>query len=102
MLRLKPQPTFTAKVKIPDPAGEPMEFTATFKHKTKTEFEDFKTRTAGKSDLETVAEVLIGWDGVDAPFSGEALQTLLDSYPGASFAISKAYGIALFEGRQGN
>lgn len=100
-LRLKPAPTFRAKVSIPDPAGEPFDVDCEFRHMGRAEFEKFTQENKGKSDVETVRAILVKWHDA-VPYSDEALAQVLDAYPGAAFAISEAYGRALFQGRRGN
>lgn len=100
-LRLKPNPTFRAKVSIPDPAGEPFDVDCEFKHMGRAEFEKFTQGNKGKSDIETVRSILVRWHD-EVEYTPAALANLLDAFPGAAFAISEAYGRALFQGRRGN
>lgn len=105
MLKLQPNPTFTAKVGIPVPGQDkPAEITCIFAHMDRDEFKVFAApdAAAARSDAESLQRILRGWEGVDAPFSAEAVATLCRQYHGAAFAISSAYVAELTKARLGN
>ena len=52
-----------------------------------------------RSPRPLVAEIIVGWDGVQEPFSKEALETLLDNYPAAAKVIYDVYFPAVAEGK---
>lgn len=101
MLRLKPNPTFRAKALIPDPGGPAFDLDCEFKHMGKAEFAAFSAESGKRSDIENVKAILVRWHD-EAAYSEESLAALLDAFPGAAFAISEAYGRALYQGRKGN
>lgn len=103
MFVLKPKPTFKVPVVIPTPSGDKGKFTVEFKHKGKKELQEFFDVTEDKesSDLDKLAEIVVGWAGVDTPYNKEALEQLLDAYPVAAITLYRAYNAALFEGKVG-
>lgn len=105
MLKLKPNPTFKAKVEIHVPGeSTPAEVKVEFKHKTKDELEAFFTgpEAKGRSDVDTVLSIACGWEGVDAPFDAENLATFFANYHGAARAIVVAYTEEITAARRGN
>ena len=104
MLKIKHDPTFIAKVEIPIPGGSKAEVKIEFKHKTKAELDSFLNSEEAKtrSDLDTMMEVVKGWAGIDAEFSRESMDALLDQYHGAARAIISAYLLELTQARLGN
>lgn len=104
-LRLNPEPTFRAKVGIPVPGQEQAEqIVCVFKHMTRDEYADFSSpaKADARSDLDSLCALLVGWEGVDAPYSRDALATVLQSYHGAAHAIATAYVTELTKARLGN
>ncbi|EGK71903.1 Phage protein [Methyloversatilis universalis FAM5] len=102
--KLKPNPTFQAKVKIAVPGQDkPEVITFTFRHKTKVELEAlFSEASKQTSDVDLVAEIATNWDVADAPFNREALEELFQNYHGAALAIVDAYHQQLQAARLGN
>ena len=104
-LRLNPAPTFRAKVGIPVPGQEkPEVIVCEFKHMTRDAFRAFSEQVnAGTvSEVDSLMAMLAGWDGVDAPFSREAVQTMVQAYHGAAYAIAQDYARELTAARLGN
>lgn len=106
MFALNPNPTFKTEVTIPLPGGKDGKVKFVFKHKgrkaLKEFFDSLGEGDTARPDHESLMELIADWDGVDAKFSEEALETLLDNYPGAARAIFEAYNRGLFEGREKN
>jgi hypothetical protein len=104
MLKLQPNPTFTAKVGIPVPGGEAVEVSLTFKHMTRAELEQFLTGqdAAKRPDLETVMAIVQGWDGVDAPFSRQSVEAVLSQYHAFARTVVGAWVNELTQARLGN
>lgn len=105
MFKLQPNPTFKVDVTIPRPEGDgTIKFE--FKHKGRKALKEFYDSIGegdnSRPDLEVVLDLIAGWSGVDTPFSPEALDDLLDNYPGSTGAIFEAYRKGLVEGRQKN
>lgn len=104
-LKLIPSPTFRAKVGIPVPGQETLEYiTCEFKHMTRDAFRVFSERvTAGDvGELESLMEMLVGWEGVDMPFSRDAVASLIQAYHGAAYVIAQDYARELTAARMGN
>lgn len=105
MFKLQPKPTFKCQVSIPSPDGEG-KLTVVFKHKGKKDLQEFfKSLTEGdnlREDADALMDLMDSWEGVDAEFSRDNLETLLDNYPGAAAAFMTAYSKALNEGRTKN
>lgn len=104
MLKLQPNPTFRAKVGIPLPGGEKAEVVFTFKHMTRDALERWLTGedAAKRSDVESVMDVVSGWDGIDADFSRDSVDALLQQYHAAARSIIGAYVSELSAARLGN
>ena len=91
MFQLEPSPTFTAPVAIPLPGGETATIDFIFKHKKKAAFQQFVDSIKDQPELATCAEVVSGWANVNAEYSIEALESMLDNYHGAALAILQSY-----------
>lgn len=113
MLKLKPDPRFTAPVLVPVPGREAVEIALRFRHKSRAELAEFSARAmkahGDGADLELLLEVVDGWEravvddsGNAVPFSSEALAALIDAYPGAVMAILRGYFAAHNEARTKN
>lgn len=109
MFRLNPNPTFKAQVALSIPGqATPLEITVEFRHKTATALQDWRSRAKGRTDVDNVAEIIAGWDGVFAddgtpvPYSATALATLLDNYSAAKWELVAAYHAELTEAKQKN
>lgn len=104
MLKLKANPTFKAKVGIPVPGGEPVEVEFEFRHMTRDALNAFLTgpKAAKRSYEDTIAQIVVGWSGVDADFSKEAVTELCQNYLGAPTAILESFGKELAATRLGN
>ena len=104
MLKLNPNPTFKAKVKINAPGGETHEVTFVFKHMTRAALEAFLTGKDAKSrkDEDTILAIAEDWEGVDNVFSRESLTSLFQNYHSAARSIVEAYILELTQARLGN
>jgi len=105
MLKLQPNPTFRAEVGIPVPGQpEPVKIWCVFAHMDRDEFRAFAApeASASRSDAQSLQRILRGWEGVDAPFSEEAVAKLCQQYHGAAFAISSVFVQELTKARLGN
>lgn len=103
LLKLKPDPTFTAAVKIPAPVGE-IAIKVVYKHMTKDAYNAFIKSETDKSrtDEEALADIVTGWEEVDAPFSQENLRELCQQYHAAARVIVETYITELTQFRRGN
>jgi hypothetical protein len=100
-LSLKAAPTFKAKVGIPVAGGNPVPVEFVFKHRTKSDLEKFIAARAGASDLDSICEMLDGWDLAE-PFDREGVEALLENYAGAALAIYVAYVDELLQAKAKN
>lgn len=103
MLTLKAPETFAAKVTILDAGGGEHAVEFTFRHKTLAELSTFLYgEHEGRGDVDALMEIVAGWSGVDAEFSRENLERLLQNYGGSAFAIAAGYRDALVGARAKN
>jgi hypothetical protein len=100
MLRLQPNPTFTAQVQIPVAGGEPEPVQFEFKHRTRDETRELVERKE-LTDDELVMAVACGW-GLVEEFNAKNVHTLLQSYQAAAGAIYSTYLAQLSGVRLGN
>lgn len=101
MLKLKPDPTFKAKVLVPIPGGESQPVVFEFKHKTRDDFRKWIDRPAGESDVQEILAIAVGWDLAD-PFDAEHVGLMVQNYYGSPMAVVQAYIEELTKARQGN
>ena len=89
-LKLIANPTFKFIVGIPVAGGEPAPVEMIFKHRTKTELDEFIKTRADKTDAESFTDMVVGWDLEDT-FSAASVDTLLENYAGAGLATFRVY-----------
>ncbi|WP_055336310.1 phage tail assembly chaperone [Ralstonia solanacearum] len=106
MFSINPKPTFAAEATIPVAGGGTEKLNLLFKHKRRDDVREFFARasegTDGESDADVLLEIVEGWKDVDAPFSREALDRLVQNYPAAPRAIFDTYLAELTGQRRGN
>ena len=106
MFALQPKPTFTKEVVLTVPGGGEGKFKGVFQHKGKTELREFFASISNpekpRPDIDSVLEVLVGWEGVDQKFSKENVELMLENYFGAAIAILNAYSTGYFEAKEKN
>lgn len=98
---LKANPTFAAKVAFPVAGGKSVDVLVTFKHRTKTELDEFLKTRDGRTDVESFMEMVVGWDLEDA-FNRENVELLLENHLGVALATWKAYLDELVQHRTKN
>ncbi|MFZ4537817.1 phage tail assembly chaperone [Propionivibrio sp.] len=96
MFKLEPNPTFFAPVSIHVPGQGLGTFEAEFRHLAKAERDTFHAGLGETTNLDALAGIVTGWRGIDAPFSRDNLERLLDEYQGAVDALFKAYFTELY------
>jgi hypothetical protein len=101
MLKLKPDPTFFAKVSIPVPGAKPASVKFQFRHKTKDEAEKWRQSVDGRDDVELILDIACGWDLAEA-FDEENVGFLVQNYIGAGIAVVRTYLEELAGARLGN
>jgi hypothetical protein len=100
--KLKPNPTFRAKVGIPIPGGDPELVEFEFRHRTLEGLQSWqKECDAGMTNRELFDSIVVGW-GLTDEFNADNSALLLQNYPGSIIAISRAYIGELTNARLGN
>lgn len=89
-LKLVAAPTFKAKVGIPVAGGKAVDVEFVFRHRTKSELDEFIKTRAEKSDADSFMDMCSGWD-LDDEFNKENVEQLLESYIGSAVATYRAY-----------
>ena len=115
MLKLNPKPTFDADVKITVPGQyEAGTMKLTFKYMPKKAlfefFESHREEYDGDGELVKessaddvmLAEIIVGWKGMDAEYNQENLKIFLVNYPAAAGEIIVAYNKLVLESRVKN
>lgn len=119
--------TFTRKVNIPTPSGQPLVIPFVFRHRTREEMADLIEAHAKRAtehadsvkddstdkplreyvsagierDVQAVMDVASGWEA-DIEFNAKHLSRLFSLYGGAAKAIMDDYRVSMNEGRLGN
>jgi Phage tail assembly chaperone len=103
MLKLKPNPTFTAELEIPLPGGEKLGVSITFKHKSKKDLAEFveAESTKKQSDEDTVMEIACGWS-LEDEFTKPNLREFFDQYHAAARIVMNSYLFELTQAKAGN
>ncbi|MCU0919678.1 MAG: phage tail assembly chaperone [Burkholderiaceae bacterium] len=91
MLKLAPEPTFTVSVVVPVPGGADELINVTFRHMGKSALKAWIEQAKGREDIDSLMDVVVGWAGVEAEFSRDALAQVLDNYTQAAVAMLEAY-----------
>lgn len=103
MFKLQPNPTFKTKVAI-SVAGEKTSpsIEIEFKYMSRETVKQFFENITGKTDADSLAEIIVGWNGVSELYSPEALSILIDNYPAASTDLFEAFRRELLESKRKN
>lgn len=103
MLRLQPNPTFRAAAAISIPGeAAPVAIEVEYRHLGREALIAYFDGLPGRPDLDALADIVVGWSGVDAPFSRETLAALLDAYPTAALALFEAFRRECLEAKAKN
>ena len=103
MFKLNPNPTFKTTVSLSVPgSAQSAAVEVTFKHLSRSALRDYFAGLEGKQDSEGLSEIIVGWSGVDAEYSREALGQLLDNYPASAAELFEAFRRELLEARRKN
>jgi hypothetical protein len=100
-LQLKAAPTFQAKVGIPAAGGAVTDVLMTFKHRTKSELDEFIKGRVGKTDVESFMEMVTGWE-LEDEFNAENATLLLENYIGTAQATFFQYVDELVQAKRKN
>lgn len=103
MFKLQPNPTFKTKVQL-SVAGQSkgVEIEVEFKYLTKPQFAELFDNVDGKSDIDVLSQIIVGWSGVDQAYSTESLALLLDNYIPAAGELIEAFVNGLRMAKQKN
>jgi len=103
MFKLQPNPTFKMPIGI-SVAGQaaPTEIEVEFKYLTKSKVREFFDKLGGKEDAAALAEIIVGWSGIDEPFTKKALAALVDNYPAAAMDLFDGFRRELLEAKRKN
>lgn len=103
MFKLQPNPTFKASVALSVP-GEPKQASieVEFRHLSKSAMRAYFTTLADREDADALADIIVGWGGVDAAFDRDALAALIDNYPAAAGELFEAFRRETLESRRKN
>lgn len=103
MLKLQASPTFKAKVGISVAgATRPTEIDVEFRYLNKEAIKTYFDGLQGKTDAEALAEIIVGWSGVDAPYDIASLTALIDNYPAAAADLFETFRRELLEAKRKN
>lgn len=93
MLKVQPDPTFTAPVEIPTHLGVET-IKMEFKFRTEDELKEWSDANADKPDrpnADVIMEAAVNWSEVDRPFDRENIETVCKNYPHAAVRILETY-----------
>jgi len=97
---LQPKPTFKATVSIPRAGEDDGQLTVTFNHKPLSELAELE-KLEDKTALDFITEIVAGW-ALPEECNAENIGVLLENYPGAMSAITRAYYNELLGNREKN
>jgi hypothetical protein len=100
-LKLNPNPTFTAKVPIPIPGGDPVLVEFTFKHRTRDDFRAWLTSGTDRDDTQTIMEAANAWE-LEDKFDELNVGRLVQNYIGAPATVVQTYITELAKAREKN
>lgn len=91
MFKIEPNPTFFAPVTVHVPGQGNGSFDAEFVYLDQAARKDYVESLGVKTNAEALAEIVVGWRDMDAPFSPENLERLLNKYDTAAAGFFKAF-----------
>ena len=103
MLKLNPNPTFKATIDITVPGHEkPEKMTFTFRYRNIKSLAALYEGSKDKGNVDAVMDMVEGWEGIDAEFTRENVETFVTNYPASPMEIGRAYSRLLVESRVKN
>lgn len=105
MFKLQAQASFKCKVPITVAGKERSpEIEIEFKYLDRKQVREFfdELKRGERTDVEALNDLVLGWSGVDTPFSLEALETLLNLFPAAATDLFNAFSAELLQSRRKN
>lgn len=100
-LKLKPDPTFKAKVGIPVAGGDVEMVEFTFKHRSRDELDSFLQTSDQLRDAALIMAVASGWELADE-FNAENVGLLVQNYISSPRAVFDVYLDELIKARAKN
>ena len=91
MFKLNPNPTFKAPVSIYVPGEGMGRLTVEFKYLDVEARKAYGESLPGKTNLEALAEIVVGWSDIDSPYSVENLEKMLNTYDTAVDGFFKGF-----------
>ena len=93
MLKINPDPTFTAVVEVTVPGQDkPEKLKLSFKYRGKKEIVEFFKNNEGRKETDVFMDIVAGWDGaVEAEYTKENVESFLNNYPAAASDIILGY-----------
>ena len=89
-LQLTANPTFKAPVPIPVPGGKITNVEFTFKHRNKTQMQEFLEALKDQDDVDLIMSMASGWE-LDEPFDAENVGQMVSEYVGSAIAVLETY-----------
>lgn len=103
MFKLQPNPSFIAKCPLTVPGQDrPVVVDVEFKHLSRPQLKEFFDGIKDKSDIEALGEIMLSWKGIDAAYSQESLEKLVNNYPTAAGELFETFHRELMEARRKN
>lgn len=100
-LSIDANPTFTTPVPIPVHGGDPVLMGFTFKHRTLDEMAAWVGSRDGKTDVDAVLDMVVGWDFAEE-FTPENVARLLQQRVGTSLSIFTVYTREIYQAKLKN
>lgn len=102
MFKLAPA-SFKATIGLSVPGeAAPVDVTIEYRALPRDEMTKYIDSLKDSSDLDALATIVIGWEGMDAPFSKDNLAVLVSNYPLASREIFDGFQREYFEAKRKN
>lgn len=103
MFKLQPKPSFWAKVPVSVPGQDkPAQIECEFKHLGREGLKAFFESLEGQTDIEALGQIVLDWKGVDAEFSLENFEALLNNFPSAAMSLFDVYRREAMEAKAKN
>lgn len=103
MLKINPNPQFTADVQISEPGNpEPTTVKITFNYKKRKDLAAFVEKLDERGAEKSLQEIISGWEGIDAECTPKNIELLAQNYPAAAGEIFTAYYREIFASKVKN
>lgn len=100
-LKLVANPTFEVPVPIPVHGGESVPVKFTFKHRTKSDLDNWRNLLGDKEDADIILDMVVAWE-LDDELTRDNVVILLSNYAGAAREIITTYLQELMQARVKN